>query len=265
MLKDLTPSLHALGLERDEIDIYYLLTKFGPIPAGDLAKRTDIPRPSLYSILSRLVTKGFAVQSIGRKSVKIFSAATPERIDHHFQSQIEQLRLQQQRFAELAPRLVTEQPASRPRIHVAEGREEIERLIEDIVNYHDIETQSFWPIQDLFGVFPPDFFEGLHGQRIKNNISLRSIWPADQVTELSQHSFLVGTPETMRENRVAPPSVDYSLGYWLYANKVLFVSSLKESFGFAIESSELTETMRAQFNFIWQHSQPIADNNSGLA
>lgn len=47
------------------------------------------------------------------------------------------------------------------------------------------------------------------------------------------------------------------MGYWIYGNKVAFISSRKESFGFIIESAELVEMLRTQFEVLWKTSKPI--------
>lgn len=47
------------------------------------------------------------------------------------------------------------------------------------------------------------------------------------------------------------------MGYWIYGNKVAFISSRKESFGFIIESAELATMLRTQFEVLWKASKPI--------
>ena len=61
----------------------------------------------------------------------------------------------------------------------------------------------------------------------------------------------------LRRIRIAPLEIDFEMGYWIYASKVAFLSSLKESIGFIIESRELVEMMSVQHDIIWRLSQPI--------
>jgi hypothetical protein len=51
--------------------------------------------------------------------------------------------------------------------------------------------------------------------------------------------------------------MSYVLGYWIYANKVAFLSSARESYGFLIQSEELAQTLTAQFELLWQVSTPL--------
>lgn len=52
----------------------------------------------------------------------------------------------------------------------------------------------------------------------------------------------------------------WSMGYWIYADKVAFVSSRKETFGFVVHSRDFAETQKAQFKAIWDISRPVSAN-----
>ena len=68
----------------------------------------------------------------------------------------------------------------------------------------------------------------------------------------------------LREVRIAPPGIDFSMGYWLFADKAAFLSSRKESFGFIIESKELVEMLKVQFEVLWEMSARITgDQEAG--
>jgi len=47
------------------------------------------------------------------------------------------------------------------------------------------------------------------------------------------------------------------MGYWIYENKVAFISSKKSNFGFIIENEEYTNMLRSQFKILWQMSKKI--------
>ena len=74
---------------------------------------------------------------------------------------------------------------------------------------------------------------------------------------LKKHPYLGSGKLFKREVRVAPAEIQFSMGYWIYGNKVAFLSSRKESFGYIIESAELAEMMLSQFEVIWRLAQPL--------
>ena len=51
------------------------------------------------------------------------------------------------------------------------------------------------------------------------------------------------------------------MGYWIYGNKIAFLSSIKECFGFTIESEEMVQMQRVQFEALWQLATPYNNEN----
>jgi hypothetical protein len=47
------------------------------------------------------------------------------------------------------------------------------------------------------------------------------------------------------------------MGYWAYHNKVGFISSRKECFGFIVESVELRIMLKTQFDVLSKISKPL--------
>jgi len=62
---------------------------------------------------------------------------------------------------------------------------------------------------------------------------------------------LKNTTNFKRQARIAPAQIGFSLGYTIYGNTVRFLSSSKENFGFLVESNELAEMMKNQFEVMW--------------
>ena len=95
------------------------------------------------------------------------------------------------------------------------------------------------------------------GDSAENNLYTRAIWPINQKIDIKKHPYLGVGEDFKREIRIAPKGVDFSMGYWIYKNKVAFISSRKESFGFIIESKELVDMLLSQFEIIWKMSKKI--------
>ncbi|HCR86544.1 MAG TPA: hypothetical protein DIV86_07705, partial [Alphaproteobacteria bacterium] len=74
-----------------------------------------------------------------------------------------------------------------------------------------------------------------------------------------QYPYLGFGSEFKREIRVTPKSIKFAMGYWMYANKIAFISSKKEGYGVLIESKEMVEMMKTQHELVWQTSTPITD------
>ncbi|MFZ2835666.1 MAG: helix-turn-helix domain-containing protein, partial [Candidatus Moraniibacteriota bacterium] len=67
------------GLKKEHSDIYLALLDSGISPTGNLAKRLNMPRSTLYGLLENLAQHGLVSQSEKNK-VKMWQAVAPETI-----------------------------------------------------------------------------------------------------------------------------------------------------------------------------------------
>lgn len=264
MNTSLNDILTSLGFAAEEIRVYSALLEHGATAAGALSKKLGVVRSSLYGILKRLQDGGLITQS-QRRGVKFFSAQEPEKISLLFDEKIGELRQKQEVYTTLLPLLRTKRSANllKPTFQLFEGEEGMRNVLKDVLLYHDMETQSFWPIKQMIDVLSPDFFRYLNKIRIENNLYTRAIWPQKQVVDVAKHPYLGVGDAFRREIRITPPEIECSMGYWIYGNKVAFISSRREAFGFIIESAELVEMLLTQFEIIWKLSKPL-EVNSGV-
>ena len=106
-------------------------------------------------------------------------------------------------------------------------------------------------------VLGEDFFRQFNKDRIKRNIHVRAIWPSKQSLDIKKHPYLGIGEDFLREIRIAPKEIDFSMGYWIYENKVAFISSNKESFGFILEGKEFADMLSSQFEVLWKISKEL--------
>lgn len=258
-------TLGTLGFKEEEVRTYLSLLDAGAVSGGDLAKKIGMPRPTVYGYLDKLVAGGLAVQSI-RRGVKVFAAEPGDKIRQLYRRKIEDLRTKEKSLDELIPELEkrTGMSLMRPKMQFFEGRAGMETALQDNLSYSDLEMLAFWSIKAAIDATSEDFFWYINKERIKRNMSLKGIWPPEQAVEVRRFPFMGVGPEFKREIRVAPAGIESSMGYWIYANKVLFASSRAESFCFIIESEELVQMMSNQHRVIWDMSTPITPTHSDM-
>ena len=252
-------SFAALGLTEEETKTYLTLLETGPIAVGKLAQKLGRPRPSLYGFLKRLQEKGMVTQS-AKLGVRTYLAEAPEKIELLFEKQMTELGREHKAYREALPFLRTKIPAAflSPKFQLCEGAEGLQFVLRDMLLYRNVETYAFWPIKQMVDILSPQFFRYHNTERIKRNIYTKAIWPARQTLKIKDHPYLGSGEKFRREIRIAPEKIDFSMGYWIYGDKVAFISSRKESFGFIIESRELVEMLLSQFELVWRLSKPIA-------
>lgn len=250
-------TLKSLGFDEDDTKTYLLLLKTGSLTAGKLAKNMGVPRSSLYGYLKRLTDHGLINESL-KSGIKIFTAEPPEKVTLLFSKKIDELEKNKQDYLKLLPLLPKQsEKMAAPKLQIFEGTEGLRQALKDMLLYYDIETQAFWPQKKMVEVLGSDFFWYLNKERIKNRLHTRAIWPTTQLVDIKQHPYFGVGEKFLREIRLAPKTVDFQMGYWIYGRKTVFISSQKESFGFVIESQELAQTLKTQFEMIWQISSPL--------
>lgn len=252
--------LSKLGFNEEEIKTYLFMLESGEQTAGNLARKLGVPRSSLYGFLRKLTKRELIIESV-KRGVRTFTASPPEKIKLIFDQKIEDLKNNKKQFENILTELTKGSGKSlSPKFQLFEGKESVRNTLKDALLYSNIETESYWPIKSMIDILGQDAFRFMNKERIKRNIYTRAIWPAKQVVDVKKYPFLGVGDDFLREIRVAPKEINFEMGYWIYADKVLFVSSKKESFAFIIESSELAEMMRTQFYFMWKDSETLKVN-----
>ncbi len=249
----------TLGFKSEETKTYLSLLDSGPSSAGDLAKIMGVARPTIYGYLERLMAGGLASQS-QRRGIKIFIAEPGEKIKLLYKRKIEELRMKERSLDSVLPELEKRSGMNlmRPRMQFFEGREGVESMMEDhLTAPPGTMTLAFWPIKAAMGATSPDYFHYHNKERIRRDIHINGIWPRSQGADIRRYPFMGWGPKFKRELRYAPEGIDSTMGYWIYGNKVLFISSSAESYGFIIESAEMAQMMSTQHQAIWKISEPV--------
>lgn len=255
--------LAEIGVSEEEAHIYSLLLETGPMQAGKLAMRVGVPRSSLYGTLGKLHECGLVSQSV-RDGVKVFAAQDPAVVLKLFQQRIDKLTAAQLDYKRILPTLLSRNSSSliAPKFQIYEGGDGLKSVLQDMLLYSNIDTAALWPIESMVDILTPQFFRYLNRERIRSKIHTRAIWPADQVLNMVEHPYLGSGPAFYREIRIAPETMKFSMGYWIYADKAAFLASRRESFGFIIQSRELVELLLAQFDVLWQLSAPLGTSTA---
>lgn len=249
----------TLGFKEEEAKTYLALLDSGPSTAGDLAKITGQPRPTLYGYLEHLVTAGLVVQG-SKDSVKVFSPEPPAKIRTLYRRRIMEMRRTEQSLDQILPELENRAGLNllRPRMQFFEGRAGLEAALDDILRAPSgTMTLSLWPVKAGLDEGLAAFFKDFNKRRIRKDIHVKGIWPRGQGVDIAEHPYFGWGPEFKRELRYAPLGAEFTMGYWIYGSRILFSSTRGESYGFIMESAEMAAMMAAQHQIIWAASEAV--------
>lgn len=250
-------TLEKLGLRNEEAKTFIYLLENGEQTAGNLAKKTGLSRPSLYGFLKKMQNSGLVIES-QKNGIKSFIASSKEKIQTILNEQIQELEKGKSDIEKIFSEINKGKLVTSPKFQFFEGKNGVQYVLKDMLLYRDINTKSYWPIKSMIDLLSEKFFYDLNKDRIKSRIYTQGIWPESQKLDVKKHPYLGVGEKFFREIRIAPKEIDFSMGYWIYENKVAFISSKKECFGFIIESKEFSEMMSSQHEAIWKISKTIS-------
>jgi sugar-specific transcriptional regulator TrmB len=226
-----------------------------------LANKTNIARPTLYGYVNSLIAKGLIKKGLDDEGSR-YHAESLETVSSIFQEKERSLA-----YARKCALLALESrkkacdagASHRPKLFFFNQNSASEEVLRDILRSREKEVFWFWPIKDMLSVVSPEIMNYFHEERIKRGIYLHSLWPSEQVVDLRKFPQIgENNPEAMlREIRVLPKSMKTMLGYGIYGNRVGFIASKRESYGFILDSSDLSKTMKNQFLYWWERSDPL--------
>ncbi|MBI2888447.1 MAG: transcriptional regulator TrmB [Candidatus Liptonbacteria bacterium] len=242
---DLQEFLEEFGLTPKQAALYLAALRMGPSSVQALADEADIQRTNAYDALGALVTKGLvSISTKGKK--KLFAAQSPAVLKTL-------LAEKETLLADVVPQLESLHITTehKPRIFYYPGIEGYKRVYEDSLTTKEGKLFGIFAVQDMWEVLGREYADKMVARRIKAGIPLRVI----RSRERDAANVYPSTPRDLREMRYAPPGMVFPITTYVYDNKVIILSSKKETFGLLIESADIAQAHRNYFEALWQISE----------
>jgi sugar-specific transcriptional regulator TrmB len=253
MLKNL---FEEIGLSETSHRVYLQLLENGASSARTLAENLSIPRPSVYDNLEILIQKGLVTERY-EENKKLFQVDDVKNLPRLLDNKINSLTKEKKDVESLMPELLKQSISIEPKIKFYSGAEGVKQVLNDMLWHKNIKTVAMWPISEMIELLGKDYMTEMNQRRIRQNISIRGLWPENKAVKLKDYPFLGIGKGHLRDLRMAPKEVAWNMSYWLYEDKVAFISSRKETFGFVVHSRDFAELIKTQFEVIWKVSKPI--------
>lgn len=225
----------------------------------NLSKKLNLPRTTIYGHLDSLIQKGLAKKTLAQQGT-LFFTENLETISSIYDKKIKQLKKAKDNLAELIKK--QEFPESyQPKFLYYNKPGAGQAILRDILHSGVKESQWFWPIREMIKVLTPDILEWFNLERVARSIWLDILWPPKRQVQIKENPFMLPADpkKSLRKVKILPTNIDQTLGYCIYGTKVAFISSEKENYGFIVDSQELAQTLKSQFDYFWQISKPYKE------
>lgn len=243
--------LTVLGVPEKSQSVYVDLLTHGPSPARQMALRLGTPRSSLYDHIRPLLDLAL-VSERDTDGKAVFAVHDLTDLDRLVAKQAESLTLLRSQFAREKETLAKAVAlSSEPKIKFVEGREGVASLLLEMLWDTKSEIKTVWPYEEMLKVLSKEDLELFNRKRIKQSISLKTIWTGPKPPK--QHVWRGGDYKVERRQVGVKYSAD--MAYNIYGEKVSFFSSAGEQYGFVVHSQDFAELMRAQFAALWEVSK----------
>jgi hypothetical protein len=132
-------------------------------------------------------------------------------------------------------------------------------IFRDMLRSGEDQTYWFWPLKEMVKIITLEVLRNQNFERVKREMWANILWPPKRKVNIKDHPLLGpwNTKKSMRRIKILPENIDQTLGYIIYGSKVAFISSDRENFGMIIDSRELSQTLKAQFDYFWKISKKL--------
>lgn len=234
-------ALRRLQLSDNEQLVYLSLLSEGQASARTLASRTSITRPSVYDQLKSLRQLGL-VHELDIEGKAHFAAADIKHLQALLDDQIDRLEQSRDFLTTALPSLGDTLKTVDPKVRFFEGSEGVKQLMKDIMWYDNQTLQVIWNSENMSEVFEPTFIKWFDERRAKRNLTMQTILTSGDL------SFTQLPGDTVKQASMQ----NTEMSSIMYENKVAYISSQTEAFGFIVESAEYAALQKMQFEMLWK-------------
>ncbi len=243
---DIKATFHHLGLQQKEIEIYLALLELREATILEIAKRSEVKRPTVYVVIKALEQKGFVIRSLkGKKSLY-----TP----HHPKKLITEAEFRLKELTDVMPQLESmfQHTADKPRIMMYEGKDQLDRAYDDYFAEKG-EVVYMGTLQLSKEVFPKTFIKADY---VANSSSYLMRELLDESPESLEYAQKVASK--YRLVRFIPKKfLPFEVDIGIFGNKTLITSVKKEYFTICIESPEIAKAFKTLFEVMWSISKAV--------
>lgn len=249
--------LEKLGFSEKEALIYVKILENPGISYAQLSSSTNINRTTCYSVVKQLAHKGFVVEDLGNKVVKLL-AKDPDTLSVFFQNQHKETQKNLEiaiRASQELKRVLPKSTNPEPRLTYIEESKIKDYLYARTPLWNNSalkKDQTVWGFESAqFGLDFQDYIQWFWTLESSRGITLNFF---------TDHEKIVKQRKDVLENihfKYTLP-VDYKTNIWIYGNFTI-LQSLEEKPNYLIEVYEplLSQNFRSFFKAMWLTSENL--------
>lgn len=251
--------LGQIGLTKSEINVYLALLELGSSSTGKIVDTSGASSSKVYEILDRLMQKGL-VSFIIKSGVKYFEAAPPERIMDYLKEKETTLNQQKQELKRIIPELELKRQLSKYKSEAT-----IYKGMKGLETAYYSALKLLKPSDEMLVIAGPSrsetinrFFVKFSKERARRKVQMRAIWNERAKGELRT----LPEKNPLSEVKYIPQTTSSSVE--IFKNRVLIFPKTKDPLVISIDSEEVADSFRVQFEMWWNQKAQTFEGQEGV-
>lgn len=246
-------TLSKAGLSPDQARIYEVLLKNGPLPAGEVSKKSELKRGLTYKVLDELVALGLAKKNEKGKVLR-FEPTHPLQLKELAERKEQEAKVAQEALGGILSNLTSDFNliSGRPGVQYREGLSAFEWVTDDSLQAKG-EIYSF-----IDNAAVAEQFTEANRRYVKKRVALgikkRMIaGDSDYIRERAK-----GFNPEFSKVRVIPKGIKFATVMQMYNNRISYLTiDGEKTIGVIIDDVHIAQMHKAIFEYLWESAEPI--------
>jgi len=250
MKREIANELKELGLNDSEVKVYIALTQLGEAPASKIAKKIDLPRTTVISVLEKLKVENL-ISTHKYRRVTSYWIESP--------NVFKELLLSKAKIAEnLASALVGlyRSEAHFPFAEVHDTKSSIRKFIEKTLSSLDRKDTIYTIDVPNEGNYAKIYSENIEnvilGQKKKKDILTKTLIPYGSYKNIDINRLRMQNI-VLRE---LPKGIDFEASVWIVKNTLVHFSG-NPPFIVALQHDNIVHGMKGVYDYLWTIATPV--------
>ncbi|MFC1598492.1 TrmB family transcriptional regulator [Patescibacteria group bacterium] len=249
MIKQIKNYLRELGFTANEIKVYIALTKLGEAKAVEIAKKVELPRTTVISILNKLSNENYLTTN-KYKGTTYYWIESPKTISTNLESKIA---IADQLNSLLTGLYRTE--AQFPAAQIYDSKTSIKQFI--IKTLSNLPKKSIYFTIDSPGaanyakIYSDHIRKILYQQKKKRGIVTKTLIPYGSFKQILPFKL----KDQLIQIRELPQGIDVSSSLWIIEDKIIHFSG-NPPFLVVLKHEKIVQSQKSLYTFLWELSTP---------
>lgn len=232
--------LFHYGFNEKEAKIYLALLALGSATANDIALESKLKRTTVYAVAEKLIDRGIIGQFKAKYGTK-YVAVNPRGLLSRLEKVKDELKA-------ILPELeAIEKKANAPSVKLLKGRDGYIDLLNDTLDGYSYTIYAIMSSDELNKVTTEKYISNYIEERLAKKIKLMELVIPDKFGVKMKEN----DTKELRETKFLPSSAKFVGSKAIYKNKVAYFSSDKEMTCLVVESEDIAQLERANFELLW--------------